>query len=241
VRPCTGRGISLALAVASGLNGNLPLQGLQAIDTAIMPIRNVIFDLGGVLIEWNPERILARRYSNQNCQRLVNEALFRHEDWLAFDRGVLAENELLERVHARTGRSLQELTGVLAAMRDSLVEKPATVAVLRSLHNRGVSLYCLSTMPATVFDHVRQRHSFWNVFKGIVISGVARLAKPDRAVFEHLLLRCNIAAAKTVFVDDLPANIDGARAVGLDAILFSDAAQCQRELETRLRHFPLPA
>lgn len=199
-----------------------------------MPIRNVIFDLGGVLLEWDPDKILAHCYSSKECRQQVKAALFQHPDWRDFDLGALSEQELLDRVHARSGRPKVELTRVLDAVRDSLTEKPETVAVLRSLHERGTSLYCLSNMPVSVFEHIRQRHTFWDVFKGIVVSGQVRMAKPERAIFEHLLSSHGITAKETVFVDDHPPNIDGAQAVGLHAILFSDAEQCRRELEARL-------
>jgi putative hydrolase of the HAD superfamily len=196
-----------------------------------MPVRNVIFDLGGVLLDWNPDGILATCYPDAACRQLVKEALFRHQDWRDFDRGILSEPELLSRVHARTGRSLVELTRVLDTVRDSLHEKSETVAILRSLHARGVPLYCLSNMPVSVFEYVRQRHGFWDAFKGIVVSGIVRMSKPERAVFEHLLSSYGIAAEETVFVDDHPPNIEGALALGMRTVLFCDAQQCQRELD----------
>jgi putative hydrolase of the HAD superfamily len=112
--------------------------------------------------------------------------------------------------------------------------KPETVAVLRSLSERRVPLYCLSDMPVSVFAHVRQRYDFWDAFVGIVISGEAKMMKPGRAVFEYLLKQYGLAAEATVFVDDHPPNIEGAKAVGLQAILFKNAEQCARDLENCL-------
>jgi putative hydrolase of the HAD superfamily len=197
-------------------------------------VKNVIFDLGGVLLEWSPATILQRCYPDPETQDVVRDALFRHEDWHAFNRGELAEAELIARTVERCGRTAADLTRVLDAVRDSLVEKPDTVEILRALHRRGTPLFCLSDMPMSVFSYVRQRYAFWSVFRGIVVSGDVGMRKPGRAIFEHLLSRYGLDAAETVFVDDLPRNVEGARVVGLDAILFSDAQQCRRDLRARL-------
>jgi putative hydrolase of the HAD superfamily len=197
-------------------------------------VKNVIFDLGGVLLEWSPETILQRCYADAETQGIVRGALFRHEDWHAFNVGELAEAELIARTAERCGHTADDLMRVLDVIRDSLVQEADTVEVLKALHRGGVPLYCLSDMPASVFCHVRNRYGFWHVFRGIVVSGEVGMKKPGRPIFEHLLTRYDLNAAETVFIDDLPLNIEGARAVGLDAFLFSDAQQCRRELCTRL-------
>jgi putative hydrolase of the HAD superfamily len=197
-------------------------------------VRNVIFDLGGVLLEWNPDKILQRFYPDPLLRTLLKDELFLHPEWRALNRGTLSEAQLLERVSKRSGRPPAELAALLDSIRESLVTKPDTVALLRSLHRRGVPLYCLSDMPVSIYAHVRLRHDFWDAFRGIVISGEVRMMKPEREVFEHLLSRYRLEPRQSVFVDDFPSNVDGARAVGLNAIQFRDAAQCERELNTML-------
>jgi len=197
-------------------------------------VRNVIFDLGGVLLDWNPGRILEACYSDTAQQNAMQDALFRHKDWLAYDRGDITEPALLARVQKRTGRTLPELTRLLDIVRDSLIEKPETVAVLRSLRQRRVPLYCLSNMPVSLFAHVRRRYDFWDAFAGIVISGEVRMVKPELAVFEYLLTQYNLAAEETVFVDDHPPNLEGAKAARLRTIFFRNAEECARELDACL-------
>ena len=193
-------------------------------------VRNIIFDLGGVLLDWNPAKILQGFYSEPALRTLLEGELFLHPDWRAFNRGALREAELIESVRRRAGRPAAEVSALLHATRESLVTKPETVALLRSLHRRGIPLYCLSDMPVSVYAHVRLRHEFWDAFSGIVISGEVKMMKPEREVFEHLLNRFRLDPRQTVFVDDFPLNIEGARTVGLHAIQFRDAAQCAREL-----------
>jgi putative hydrolase of the HAD superfamily len=194
-------------------------------------MRNVIFDLGGVVLEWNPDAILEGYYTDPRERAAMKTALFKHPDWLQMDRGTLTESETLARLQRRTGRPVAELSGLFDAVRGSLRPKADTLALLKSLARRDVPLYCLSNMPASTFAYLREQHAFWNVFKGIVISGEIKMAKPEREIFEYLLRRYALAAADTVFVDDHAPNIEAAEKVGLHTVWFRDAAQCALELE----------
>jgi putative hydrolase of the HAD superfamily len=194
-------------------------------------VRNVIFDLGGVVLEWNPDAILEGYYTDPKERATLKAALFKHPDWLQMDRGTLTEFEALGRLQQRTGRPLAELSGLFDAVRSSLRPKADSVALLKSLAQRDVPLYCLSNMPASTFGYLRERHAFWNLFKGIVISGEIKMAKPEREIFEYLLRRYALAAAETVFVDDHAPNIQAAQTLGLHTVWFRGARQCELELE----------
>jgi putative hydrolase of the HAD superfamily len=197
-------------------------------------VKNVIFDLGGVVLEWNPDRILASYYADPEMRAIMKAALFLHPDWLQLDRGTLNEADLAVRGAARTGRPAAELSGLLEAVRESLHAKADTVALLEKLFARGVPLYCLSNMSSDIFAYLRERHSFWGVFRGIVVSGDIKMMKPEREIFEFLLQRYDLAAAQTVFVDDNAPNIEAARGLGIHAVWFKDARQCELELEDLL-------
>jgi putative hydrolase of the HAD superfamily len=115
-------------------------------------------------------------------------------------------------------------------VRGALLEKTETVRLVRALHQRGFVIFCLSNMPSPMYVHLRRQHTFWDVFRGIVISGDIQMMKPEPEIYLHLLERFGLVAEESVFVDDLQVNVDAAKAVGLHAIRFQDAAQCQREL-----------
>jgi HAD superfamily hydrolase (TIGR01509 family) len=193
-------------------------------------VSNVVFDMGGVVLEWNPEKILADFYTEAPLRQALRQALFLHPDWRAFNRGELEEAELLQRVAERSLRPGEELTALLDSMRESLATKPETVELLRSLQRRGIALYCLSDMPHSVYDYLRRRHDFWDAFRGIVISAHVKLLKPEPAIFRHLLDQHGLEPARTVFIDDLPGNVDGARACGMRAIQFQTIEQVRAEL-----------
>jgi putative hydrolase of the HAD superfamily len=197
-------------------------------------VRNVIFDLGGVVLDWNPDRIVAGIVPEPGLQSAYRQSLFGHADWGEFDRGTVTEAELIERLALRLGRSPQDWKATLDVIRNSLVEKTDTVKLLRALQRRGVSLYCLSNMPVDVYTHLKIQHTFWDAFSGIVISGEVKMMKPEPEVFLHLLTTFGIRAEDCVFIDDLAANVEAARQTGIQAILFKDARQCEEELAALL-------
>jgi putative hydrolase of the HAD superfamily len=198
-------------------------------------MRNVIFDIGGVILEWNPEAILKSYSDNAELRATLRTALFEHPDWLQLDRGMLSEAEALARLEIRTSLPRTELAGLLDAVRASLKPKMDTLALLENLVRRRVPLYCLSNMSAATYAYLRAQHAFWGRFRGIVISGEVKMMKPEPEIFEYLLRRYDISASETIFIDDHPPNIRGAQAIGLGTILFGDAAQCETELDQLLR------
>src|SRR5271169_5625104 len=112
-------------------------------------VRNVIFDIGGVVLEWNPDEILKSYYADTDARAAMKSALFQHPEWILLDRGMLSESEALLRLEQRTGRPEQELAGLFEAIRGSLRPKLDTIALLEGLARRGVPLYCLSNMSAS--------------------------------------------------------------------------------------------
>ena len=197
-------------------------------------IRNVIFDLGGVLITWRPQEIIDGFYAEPALREAICKHVFQHPDWQELDRGMLDEPGAAKAFAARMGRPVEEMAALFERVRASLLPIPATVDLARALRGRGLSLYALSNMSEPMFRHLHGRYSFFEVFHGIVISGAIKLVKPDPAIFAHLAQRYAIAYPESVFIDDLPANVAAARRLGLATVLFETPEQCAAELDSLL-------
>jgi HAD superfamily hydrolase (TIGR01509 family) len=198
------------------------------------PIRNVIFDFGGVLVRWQPEAIIAGFYPDEVLRERVRDAVFRHPDWLSLDRGTLSEGVAIERFAARMGRPAAEMQELMRHIKDSLTPVPDTIALLEELVLRGVPVYGLSNMAASVFDHLKGRHEHWGRFRGIVISAEVGLLKPEPEIFHHIAQRYGLVPAESVFIDDHLPNVESAGRLGFRTIHFADARQCRRELDTHM-------
>ena len=200
-----------------------------------MSIANVIFDLGGVLLDWDADAIVAAVFTDQAAQKSVRAAVFDHPDWLALDGGTLDEEEAIQRFAQRSGQPISCMEQLMQQVRLSLVPKADSLVLLDELHARGIPLYCLSNMHTKNFAYLEETYSFWDRFEGIVISASIKMIKPEPDIFQYLLSKYDLDPAKCVFIDDHPANIEGARAVGLSAILFTSSDDCRRQLDGLLK------
>jgi 2-haloacid dehalogenase len=191
----------------------------------------VVFDLGGVLVDWDPRYLLRDVMSG------------REEDMVALLRDVLNRDWNLAR---DAGDSWPDAMAALAAQYPEQVEvfrayderwgetlggdHPETVAVLAELREASVPLYALTNWSAAKFPHAEERFPWLDWFDGIVVSGRVGMVKPDAAIYHHLLDAFGLTAADTFFTDDHEPNVVAARAVGIDAHLFTDASTLRQQL-----------
>ncbi len=199
-----------------------------------MNIRNVVFDVGGVLLEWDPRSVIARLYPDPGTQAVIRKQMFEHDDWHEFDRGTLSYAGAIEHFAKATGRSAEETRALLHATRESLLPIEASVRMVEKLAAAGVHLYLLSNMPVSTFDYLVKQHKFFGHFKHLVISGAILLVKPEPAIYKHLVEKTGIVPAESVFIDDLLKNVIAARECGFQAIQFRDPATCREELRAYL-------
>lgn len=196
----------------------------------------VVFDLGGVLIDWNPRYLYRTLFDGDDA---AMEHFLTHVCSPAWNQRQDAGRSFADGC-AELVREFPDARPLIEAWRERFDETMAgpiagTVEILAELRARGVPLYALSNWSAETFPIARARFDFLAWFDGIVVSGELGVAKPDARIFAHLLETYGLRAAATVFVDDAPANATAAAAMGLHAILFTDPAA----LRTALRDLGL--
>jgi putative hydrolase of the HAD superfamily len=199
-----------------------------------MTIRNVVFDAGGVLLEWNPPRVIERLHPDPQTQARIRQQMFEHADWHEFDRGSLTYADAINHFAKATGLTTDETRALIHATRESLRPIEGTIRMLETLAEGGVRLYLLSNMPVSTFEYLRQHHPFFDHFDHLVISGAILLLKPEPAIYKHLVEQTGIVPAESVFIDDLLKNVIAARECGFEAIQFRDPASCREELRAYL-------
>jgi putative hydrolase of the HAD superfamily len=114
----------------------------------------------------------------------------------------------------------------------SLIPKTETIELMYLLKSKGHSLFCLSNMHAASITYLEKNYSFLNIFEGVVISCKINMVKPDPEIFKYILSIYHLEPAQTVFIDDSPANIEAAENISIKTILFENAAQCLKALES---------
>jgi 2-haloacid dehalogenase len=204
------------------------------IDPMSHPLTAVVFDLGNVLIDWDPQPAIAAGVGPAEAERFLAAEDLRFSIWnQQLDRGVPGAD-----AEAAVARDFPHWRSHVAAYREHfpLALRGAiesSVRVLEELYQSGVDLYALTNWSAELFPVARARFEFLQLFDDIVVSGEEGLAKPDPALFEVLRRRTGRPLGECVLIDDLLANVEAARAVGMDAIVFTDAAQLRQDLSAR--------
>lgn len=194
-------------------------------------IKAIIFDFGGVLLDWDP-RNLYRRYFPKNPEGMelfLNEIRFM--EW---------------NMHQDRGRPFKEGVAILSGQfphyshlirayheywEESIAgEVPGVVEILKKLKQKGYLLYGLSNWSGETFPIARKKFHFFDLFDDIVLSGEVKLVKPELAIFNLLLTRIGRPASECLLIDDSDKNISVARELGFKTIHFKSAIQLKSDL-----------
>ena len=193
--------------------------------------RSVIFDLGGVLIDWDPRHLYRELIGDETeMERFLAEVCT--QEWNERqDEGrpvAVAVAELTAR-HPEQRPLIEAFYDRWPDMMAGEIEE--TVAILAELRLRNRRLYALSNWSAETFPHARERFDFLDWFHGTVISGEVGVKKPDPQIFHILFRRFGIDPDRAVFIDDSAPNVAAARRLGLEALHFTSGAALRRDLE----------
>lgn len=200
-------------------------------------IDTVIFDLGGVLIDWNPRYLFRKLFGadvvamehflREVCNTEWNEQQDAGRSWADAVQEAIARHpsqELMIRAYHERWHEM-----IAGAFDD-------TVAVLDELRTKGIRILALTNWSHETFPVALARFPFLHWFEGVLVSGTEGVKKPDPAIFALMIARYGIQAQRAVFIDDLTRNTDAAQAAGLHGIHFTGAQQ----LRADLRAFGLP-
>jgi 2-haloacid dehalogenase len=194
-----------------------------------MKIDNIIFDFGGVLVDWNPRYLYKDYFSNEHEMEHFLKNICT-EEWNAEqDRGrslaegtLLLQNEFPE-FHSRIQLFYDRWETMLKG------DIPETVALLHKLKKK-YKIYGLTNWSAETISIAYNRYSFFKAFDGIVVSGEEKMIKPDKQIYQLLIDRYSLNAGNTIFIDDNIKNIKTAEEVGLYGIHFENPHQLEKIL-----------
>jgi putative hydrolase of the HAD superfamily len=191
---------------------------------------NIVFDLGGVVFNWQPDTIIKSIFDDADTQDLVRKEIFGHRDWIELDRGTVSLEQAIEHGVRRTGLPRQDIERTFRAVPRFLTPIEATIDLIEDLSNTKNRLYVLSNMHLASIAYLEKHHDIWDMFDGIVISSRIKMVKPERQIYEYLLNLYQLEPAETIFIDDRQENLEAASSLGIQTIRFVDPAQCERAL-----------
>jgi 2-haloacid dehalogenase len=194
----------------------------------------LVWDLGNVLIDWQPYAAVAAGVGPEEARRFLAADDF---DFLAYNHGPDSglDWDTAEAEVARTHPHwLEHCRAYRVHFAASLVgEVPGTVAIVNDLAAAGVPMWGLTNWSAELYPHAPATYDFLGLFEDVIVSGVEAVAKPDPAIFEIVRRRTGRPLDRLVFVDDRADNVAAAAALGMDALLFTDAGALRADLRAR--------
>jgi len=196
------------------------------------PVRNiVVFDIGGVLIDWDPRHLYRKLFpADERAMEHFLANVCTHE----WNRGQDAGRSFAEgaRLLKLQHPDKTELIDAYGARFDEMMPGPiaGTVEIVAELHQRDTPLYVLSNFSAETFPAALERFDFLRWFRGLVISGEVGVIKPDPRIYKIMLARFAIDPHRTVYIDDVAANAEAARPFGIHGIHFTTPGALREEL-----------
>jgi len=195
-------------------------------------ITTVVFDLGGVLIDWDPRYLYRQLLADDEAIDAFLEEVGFAEWNHAVDAGTTTWVEAVAALAAAHPHHRELIEAYPRRFSETLAGAiDDTVSLLRELHAQGVTLLALTNWSAETFPVALERFDFLSLFDDIVVSGSEEVAKPDPAIFELLVHRHHLDRSSTLFVDDKAANVEAAQRAGLIGLRFLEAATLRADLE----------
>lgn len=196
-----------------------------------MPIKNVTFDLGAVLIDWDPRYLYKEVFDDPEEMEFFLKNVC-SPSWNAEQDSGRTWKEavgLLQKEHPRYHREIALYTERWTEMLGGEITE--TVDILRRIKETGIPTYALTNWSRETFPVAREMYEFLSWFDGILVSGEEGVRKPSPAIFELFLERFGLESENTFFVDDIEANVKTARSLGFQAFLYETPQKLEQDLK----------
>ena len=188
-------------------------------------IRNLVFDMGNVLVYYDSRRASRAFAADEAEMELVNTAVFISPEWIMLDMGVISDEEALRRIQARLpqGHAREAARLCMEHWHEYCMwPVPGMEELVTDLKNQGYRLYLCSNASLRMLDCYQDTIPGIRLFDGVLFSAEVKCVKPQKEMYDHLFRRFGLKPEECFFVDDLPANIQAARECGMDGYCFGD-------------------
>ena len=197
-------------------------------------IKNVVFDLGNVLLSFVPSEYLDKKNYPENIKTKILSEIFNSEEWQMLDRGEITSDEVIDIISSRSTLKREEIAHIFNLRTDILYPLDNNIKLLPLLKKKGYKLYFLSNFPMDIFEEVTSGYYFFKYFDGGVISAHAKFSKPDSRIYKILIEKYSLIPEDCLFIDDLEINVKAAKTAGMIGITTFGSLDISKEIEKAL-------
>lgn len=192
--------------------------------------RNIIFDLGAVLVDWNPKKVVETLFHNRKSspQGLPYELVQAAQShlWHGYDRGTISEQELISLISNTYNVPYSDAALFVYYAPKALIPLELGLKIFTSAKKLGFKIFLLTNLSQAGFEELNKATTFFSQADGYVASFEINKIKPEPEIYETLLKKYNLNPTECLFIDDKPENIKGGEALGIDGII------CDNHLNT---------
>ena len=182
---------------------------------------NYIFDIGNVIVDYNPKEFLVGLFCNQKIINRLYDLIFLSPEWAKMDNGLLSQEQAFECFCAKEPGLRDNIELIRKNIYDLFTPKQDTIDLLPVIKEAGHGLYYLSNIHVEIRDYLLSEHDYFYLFDGGVFSCDVKMIKPSSGIYRYLLTRYDISADSCVFYDDMEENVIAAQKEGIQGVLFN--------------------
>ncbi|MDF5615361.1 HAD family phosphatase [Vibrio parahaemolyticus] len=195
-------------------------------------IKNIVFDIGNVVVRWAPLEITRLTFGDSPSIEEKAKSIFQSDIWLNLNKGLLSESGAKAEYREVLGLTELECERLFYYVKQTQILIYGSVELIRRCKSAGYHVFALTDNVHEIVSHLKVSYTFWNLFEGATVSAEVGLLKPQPEIYESLLSQYGLKASETVFIDDMLYNVEGAESVGIKAIQFESAFQCEQALKS---------
>jgi glucose-1-phosphatase len=200
-------------------------------------IKNIVFDLGNVLISFRPSEFLDKKNYPENFKAKILSDIFGSKEWGMLDNGDITTPEVIDAIALKSSLKKEEIALIFNLRTELMFPLRQNVRLLPELKKLGFRLYFLSNFPMDIFEEIKTGYSFFKYFDGGLISAEAKFSKPDNRIYEILMERYSLIPEECLYIDDLEINVRAAETTGMKGLITFGSQEISKEIEDTLNLF----
>lgn len=196
-------------------------------------IKNIIFDLGNVLLEFQPDKYLKDKGLDDDNIEFVKKEIFSSQEWIHLDEGTITREEANKHITKRNPDNAQLLSEHMNDFCNMFKPIECNVEALKKLKEKEYNVYYLTNFHREAFLTVYNQNEFFKCFDGGIVSAHVNMLKPEHNIYQELIKETNIIPEESLFIDDTEVNTNAAKELGFDVIHLPDPTELQEKLKQK--------
>jgi putative hydrolase of the HAD superfamily len=182
-------------------------------------IKNIVFDLGNVLLSWNPEEFFKRSGYDPEEVKIILKDIFKSNEWSMLDNGDITTSEAIDLIAFKSSLKRDNICSIFDLRTKVILPLGMNIKLLPALKKQGFKLYFLSNFPFDFFEEVKKEYDFFKYFNGGIISAEVGCSKPDIGIFKIFLEKYNLVPEECLYIDDIEINVRVAESFGMKGLV----------------------